>query len=87
MVTDFQKKVYKIVNKIKKGKVTTYKAIAKKLNTSPRAVGKALNSNPTPIKIPCHRVIHADGRIGGYKLGVKKKIELLKKEKFLNVFL
>lgn len=80
MLTEFQKRVYNLVNKIPKGKVTTYKAIAKKLKSSPRAVGKALNKNPWPIKIPCHRVIKSDGKIGGYKLGIKKKIELLKKE-------
>jgi len=80
MLTDFQKKVYNLVSKIPKGKVTTYKTIAEKLKTSPRAVGKALNVNPWPIKIPCHRVIHANGKIGGYKLGAEKKIKLLKKE-------
>ncbi len=82
MITSFQKKVYEIIRKIPKGKTTTYKAIAEKLKTSPRAVGQALKANPNPIKVPCHRVIHKDGRIGGYKLGVKKKIELLKREGF-----
>lgn len=80
MVTAFQKKVYALVSKIPKGKTTTYKTIAEKLKTSPRAIGKALNKNPWPIKIPCHRVIHTNKKIGGYKLGTKKKIELLKKE-------
>ena len=46
MVTEFQKKVYEIVKKIPRGKVTTYKAIAEKLKTSPRAVGQALKRNP-----------------------------------------
>lgn len=80
MPTNFQKKVYYLVSKIPKGKITTYKTLAEKLKTSPRAVGKVLNVNPWPIKIPCHRVIHTNGKIGGYKLGMKKKIELLKKE-------
>ncbi len=80
MLTEFQKRVYNLLNKIPKGKVTTYKAIAKKLKSSPRAVGKALNKNPWPIKIPCHRVIKSNGKIGGYKLGIKNKIKLLKKE-------
>ena len=80
MLTNFQKRVYNLVRKIPKGKITTYKTLANKLKSSPRAIGKALNKNPWPIKIPCHRVIHANGKIGGYKLGVKKKIELLKKE-------
>lgn len=44
-----------------------------------RAVGNILNKNRNP-KIPCHRVIKADGRVGGYRYGTKKKIDLLKKE-------
>ncbi len=83
-ITDFQKKVYKIVKKIPKGKTTTYKAIAFKLNTSPRAVGQALKVNPFAPKVPCHRVIMSNGEIGGYNgnnpKNIKKKIELLKKE-------
>ena len=75
-----QEKVFALLKKIPKGRVTSYKEMARKLGTSPRAVGKALSANPHPIKIPCHRVVHADGRIGGYKLGVKKKISLLKEE-------
>jgi O-6-methylguanine DNA methyltransferase len=60
----------------------TYGEIAKILHSSPRAVGQALKRNPYAPIVPCHRVIHADGRIGGYN-GVrnsKKKIEMLKKE-------
>ncbi|MBM3309318.1 MAG: MGMT family protein, partial [Candidatus Altiarchaeales archaeon] len=40
----------------------------------------ALSKNPRPVKIPCHRVVHSDGRVGGYKLGVSEKIRLLKRE-------
>ena len=78
MITLFQKKVFSLLPE--KGKVTTYKKIANKLKTSPRAVASALAHNPYPIKIPCHRVIRSDGSIGGYKLGVRKKRQLLKKE-------
>jgi len=80
MPTKFQQRVYALVKKIPRGKTTTYKAIAKKLKTSPRAVGQALNKNYNP-KIPCHRVIKSDNTPGGYNRGIKKKIELLKKEK------
>ncbi len=77
-------KVFKEVSKIKRGKVKTYKEIAEKLNTSPRAVAKILSSNKEPIKIPCYRVIRADGKAGGYtfkgKRKDKMKIKLLKKE-------
>jgi len=82
MITDFQKRVYKEVKKIKKGETKSYGELAKKLKTSPRAIGQALRKNPFPIKIPCHRVIRSDGRVGGYA-GVwnsKKKIQLLKAE-------
>jgi len=88
-LTDFQKRVFSLLPK--KGKVTTYKNIAQKLKTSPRAVGNALKNNPYPIKIPCHRVIRSNGKIGGFKLGVKKKQWLLRKEGILllhiNLFL
>lgn len=77
-------KVFKQVSKIPKGKIATYKQIAEKLKTSPRAVAKILSTNPTPIKIPCHRVIRSDGEIGGYtfkgKFNPKKKIQLLGRE-------
>jgi methylated-DNA-[protein]-cysteine S-methyltransferase len=76
-------KVLNLVKTIPKSKVTTYKEIAKKLNTKAyRAVGNALKHNEKPIIIPCHRVINSDGTVGGYK-GIKnsrEKIRLLKKE-------
>jgi methylated-DNA-[protein]-cysteine S-methyltransferase len=80
--TPFQEKVYEITRKIPKGKTMTYDEIAKILKSSPRAVGQALKRNPYAPIVPCHRVIHADGRIGGYA-GVKnskKKIKLLRDE-------
>lgn len=60
-ITEFQEKVYEIVKKIPKGKITTYKAIALKLNSSPRAVGQALKRNPYAPRVPCHRVIMSNG--------------------------
>ena len=83
----FQIKVWKEIKKIPKGKVTTYKNIAKKIGFSKasRAVANACGKNPFPLKIPCHRVIGSNGYIGGYsgEGGIKKKIELLKLEKAL----
>jgi len=77
-------KIYKEVCKIKKGQTRTYKEIAKKVGSSPRAVARILASNPYPIKVPCHRVIRSDKRIGGYtfkgKRKDKMKIKLLEKE-------
>ncbi|NCO15129.1 6-O-methylguanine DNA methyltransferase [Candidatus Wolfebacteria bacterium CG18_big_fil_WC_8_21_14_2_50_39_7] len=80
-MNSFKKKVLKIVAKIPKGKVLTYKKVAK-LAGKPkayRAVGNILSKNRNP-KIPCHRVIRSDGKIGGYNKGEKVKIILLKKE-------
>jgi methylated-DNA-[protein]-cysteine S-methyltransferase len=75
-----REELFELVKKIPKGKVTTYKKLAKELNTSPRAIGKLLNTNKELVIIPCHRVIKTNTELGGYKLGVKKKKELLKKE-------
>ena len=60
----------------------SYKEIAEKIGKprAYRAVGNALNKNIDPT-VPCHRVIRSDGSMGGYRKGVKKKIELLKNEK------
>lgn len=80
--SEFSKEVYNVVSMIPKGKVRTYGDIAKILKSSPRAVGQALKRNPYAPRVPCHRVIHSDGRIGGYN-GVRdsiKKINLLRSE-------
>ncbi len=73
-------KIFSILNKIPKGKVTTYKILAEKINSHPRAIGKILNSNPYPIKVPCHRVIMSSGKLGGYVSGIEKKTSLLRHE-------
>ena len=78
---NFTKRCHEIVSQIPKGKVSTYKHIAKMLNTKAyRAVGNAMAKNKNLIGVPCHRVIRSDGMIGGYALGMNKKIDLLKKE-------
>jgi methylated-DNA-[protein]-cysteine S-methyltransferase len=78
---NFYEKVYEVARKIPEGKVSTYGRIAKKLHSKAyRAVGSAMNKNPYAPKVPCHRVINSDGRVGGFASGTKKKIEMLKKE-------
>jgi methylated-DNA-[protein]-cysteine S-methyltransferase len=63
----FSDKVYELLLTIPKGKVTTYKAIAHALGIkSYRAVGQALKRNPDAPRIPCHRVVSSDGKIGGF---------------------
>lgn len=80
----FQESVYKVVKKIPKGKVLTYKQVAEKIGkpSAYRAVGNALNKNRNK-NVPCHRVIRSDGKVGGYAWGSKKKEEILKKEGYL----
>ena len=82
MPTRFEKQVLEAVRRVPRGKLATYKQIAKiiKKPKSQTAVGNALEKNPYPIKIPCHRVIRADGKVGGYEWGKARKIELLRKE-------
>ncbi|MBI2663714.1 MGMT family protein [Candidatus Woesearchaeota archaeon] len=78
---NFSRKVWETCSKVPKGKVTTYKAIAEALNTKAyRAVGNALNKNPHSPKVPCHRVVNSDGRLGGFRSGAKKKAAMLKEE-------
>ena len=78
---DFNDRCYKLIAQIPKGKISTYKIIAKSLNTKAyRAVGNAMAKNPNPITVPCHRIINSNGSVGGYALGIDKKIKLLKKE-------
>jgi len=82
---NFSERVYAVCKKIPKGKVSTYGAIAKKLKSSPRAVGQALKHNPYAPIVPCHRVVSANGSIGGFMgktkgKSIQKKIRLLRKE-------
>ncbi|NMC51795.1 MGMT family protein [Candidatus Kuenenbacteria bacterium] len=79
---EFQKEVFRVVKKIPKGQVLTYKQVAKLAGRPKayRAVGNILNKNYDP-KIPCHRVIRSDGRVGGYNRGEVRKVEILRKEK------
>lgn len=81
-MTTFQKKVYKALRKIPRGKIITYKKLAELIGYPKafRAVGNALNKNPDIKHIPCHRVIKSDGSIGGYRRGTKKKLSLLEEE-------
>ena len=85
--TEFQLKVWNYLKKIPKGKVKTYKDVAKAIGKplAVRAVANAIGKNPYPPKIPCHRVIRSDGSLGGYsgKGGIKQKRDLLRSENVL----
>ena len=83
--TKFQLKVWNYLKKIPKGKVKTYKDVAKAIGKplAVRAVANAIGKNPYPPKRPCHRVIRSDGTLGGYsgKGGIQQKQRLLRSEK------
>ncbi|KAL9108216.1 MAG: hypothetical protein Q9227_006953 [Pyrenula ochraceoflavens] len=90
-VTEFQEvaRVYTLLSQVPKGHITTYAQLASLLQTSPRAVGNALRNNPFAPEVPCHRVICADGYVGGFKgefskapsgVNQKMKLGLLKDE-------
>ncbi|KAK3645201.1 hypothetical protein LTR56_009251 [Elasticomyces elasticus] len=88
-ITPYQTRVYALLNQIPKGKVSTYAALSKALDSSPRAVGGALRRNPFAPDVPCHRVISADGYVGGFKgewqkapsgINCEKKLALLAEE-------
>ena len=71
------------MNKIPRGSVTTYGAIAEYLGTQAvRAVGTAVGKNPNAPQVPCHRVVLSSGKIGNYsgEGGVTTKIKLLEEE-------
>lgn len=74
-------KIYRAVSEIPYGETRSYGEIAKAAGTHPRVVGNAMARNPTPLIVPCHRVIAADGRIGGFSPDPEIKISLLQLEK------
>jgi methylated-DNA-[protein]-cysteine S-methyltransferase len=80
----FEEKIHAVVKKIPKGKVLTYKEVAKKIGhpLAYRAVGNILGKNIDP-KVPCHRVIRSDGKIGGYRDGSVFKRKRLIEEGYL----
>ena len=70
-----------MLKKIPNSKVSTYKEIARALNTKAyQAVGNALNKNKYPELYPCYKIINSNGNLGGYSLGLNLKIKKLKKD-------
>jgi len=72
-------RIYRAVREIPYGKTATYGEIAQQAGTGPRVVGQAMAKNPTPLIIPCHRVVGARG-IGGFSPSVEVKESLLAME-------
>jgi methylated-DNA-[protein]-cysteine S-methyltransferase len=81
MMKSFDERCYELLKQVPKGKVTTYKAIAEALGTKAyRAVGNAMNRNPNAPVVPCHRVVNANGVLGGFAFGQAEKIARLAAE-------
>lgn len=76
----FRNQIFQLLSQIPKGKVVSYAQIAHQLDCKAyRAVAQVLKSNPNPIEIPCHRVVNASGKLGGY-FGNSNESLILKKD-------
>jgi O-6-methylguanine DNA methyltransferase len=83
--TAFQRQVWRALQRIPRGKTSSYGAVARRIGRpkSVRAVGGACGANPLPVLIPCHRVLAANGRLGGFSGGLPWKRRLLEAEGFV----
>ena len=81
--TEFQKSVWNALRKIPLGKTKSYGEIARAIGRpkAVRAVGGACGANPIPVLVPCHRVLAANKRLGGFSGGLDWKRKLLTREK------
>jgi len=73
-------RIYRDVQQVPYGSMSTYGQVAERVGTSPRVVGQAMARNPTPLIIPCHRITAAHG-IGGFSPSIEIKEALLAMEK------
>lgn len=85
-MTPLQEKTYELLKKVPKGKVTTYKYLARAAGTKAyRAIGQFMRNNPYAPIVPCHRVVASDGSMGGFRgettgFEISDKIKMLTKE-------
>jgi methylated-DNA-[protein]-cysteine S-methyltransferase len=81
--TEFQQSVWLAMAKIPFGQTTSYGELADVIGKpkAVRAVGGACGANPIPVLVPCHRVLGANNKIGGFSSGLDRKRELLKRER------
>lgn len=80
--TAFQELVWRALHDIPRGQTASYAEVAERIGRpkSARAVAGACAANPVAVIIPCHRVVHADGGLSGYRWGTGKKRQLLERE-------
>jgi methylated-DNA-[protein]-cysteine S-methyltransferase len=84
LLKKFEVQCLELLGQIPKGKVTTYREIARVLDSQAyRAVGRAMARNRDLVVVPCHRVVCSDGKVRGYANGVDQKIQLLEREGIL----
>lgn len=81
----FFRQIYDAVRRVRWGQTTTYGALAKELGAEPEAardVGQAMANNPVALIIPCHRVLAAGGKVGGFSApgGSAAKVRMLELE-------
>ncbi len=84
-MTTRREKVYRILSRLPRNRLATYKSLARKLGNArlSRAVGNWMHKNPYPTKkVPCFRVIKSNGEVGGYAGGTKLKIKKLRQAGF-----
>lgn len=67
--THFQRRVWSAIEAIPSGQTLSYGDVAEKIHSGPRAVGNACGANPYPIVVPCHRVLAAHQKLGGFGRG------------------
>ncbi len=81
--TAFQARVWRALRQIPLGDTRSYSAVAKRIGkpAAVRAVASACANNKVALLIPCHRVVAADGKTGGYRWGAERKAELLRRER------
>jgi AraC family transcriptional regulator of adaptative response/methylated-DNA-[protein]-cysteine methyltransferase len=80
--TPFQRRVWERLRTIPVGRTVSYRELAGWISpfASPRAVGAACAANPIALAIPCHRVLRGNDELAGYRWGIERKRELLRKE-------
>lgn len=81
-MTEFEKKCYRVLSTVPRGKVISYGALARLVGApkAARAVGNTMKKNPNAPTVPCHRVVKSDGSVGHYLYGSDAKIAILRSE-------